>query len=86
MSVKLAASCQLPFACSIGNWHCRLHIQSVTGKWQLTSHSGCQFANSSELATGNWQPDANSILDGLRRLKLNRQLANGSQVLIHLLL
>ena len=34
----------------------------------------------------NWQPDANSILDGLRRLKLNRQPANGSQVLIPFLL
>ena len=44
------------------------------------------FNCSYELATGNWQPDANSILDGLRRLKLNRQPANGSQVLIHLLL
>ena len=44
------------------------------------------FTNSYELATGNWQPDANSIVDGLRRLKLNRQQANGSQVLIHLLL
>ena len=41
------------------------------------------FTNFYELATGNWQPDANSILDGLRRLKLNRQPANGSQVLIH---
>ena len=45
-----------------------------------------EFHYSYELATGNWQPDANSILDGLRRLKLNRQPANGSQVLIHLLL
>ena len=54
-----------------------------------------KFTNSYEFATGNWQPvpircnlqpDANSILDGLRRLKLNRQQANGSQVLIHLLL
>ena len=44
------------------------------------------FHNSNEMATGNWQLDANSILDNLRRLKLNRQLANGSQVLIHLLL
>ena len=44
------------------------------------------FTNSYELATGNWQPDANSILDGLRRLKLNRYPANASQVLIHLLL
>ena len=41
------------------------------------------FTNSYELATGNWQPDAKSILDDLRRLKLNRQPANGSQVLIH---
>ena len=39
-----------------------------------------------ELVTGNWQPDANSILDGFRRLKLKRQPANGSQVLNHLLL
>ena len=39
-----------------------------------------------QLATENWQPDANSILDGLRRLKLNGQPANGSQVLILLLL
>ena len=50
------------------------------------------FTYSYELATGkwksgrqmpircNWQPDANSMLDGLRRLKLNRQPANGSQV------
>ena len=44
------------------------------------------ITNCYELATGNWQPDANSILDGLGRLKLNRQPANGSQVLIHLLL
>ena len=44
------------------------------------------FTYSYELATGNWQPDASSILDGLRRLKLNRQPANGSKVLIHLLL
>ena len=44
------------------------------------------FTKSYELAAGNWQQDANSILDGLRRLKLNRQLANGSQVLINLLL
>ena len=36
-------------------------IQLATGKWQLTSHSGSHFAYSSELATGNWQPDANSI-------------------------
>ena len=42
-----------------------------------------KFTNSYELATGNWQPDANSILDGLRRLKLNRHPANGSKVLIH---
>ena len=41
------------------------------------------FTNSYILAIGNWQPDANSILDGFRRLKLNRQPANGSQVLIH---
>ena len=41
------------------------------------------FTNSYELATGNWKPDANSILDGLRRLKINRQPANGRQVLIH---
>ena len=26
-----------------------------------------EFTNSYELATGNWQPDANSILDGIRR-------------------
>ena len=45
-----------------------------------------KFTNSYELATGNWQPDANSILDDLRRHKLNRQPANGRQVLIHLLL
>ena len=45
-----------------------------------------KFTYCYELATGNWQPDANSILDGLRRLKLNRQPANGSQVFIHLLL
>ena len=45
-----------------------------------------QFTYSYELATGNWQPDANSIFDGLRRLKLNRKPANGSQALIHLLL
>ena len=45
-----------------------------------------EFTYSYELATGNWQPDANSILDGLRRLKLKRQPANGRQVLIHLLL
>ena len=45
-----------------------------------------KFTYSYELATGKWQPDANSILDGLRRLKLNRQPANGSQVLIPLLL
>ena len=44
------------------------------------------FHYSYELATGNRQPDANSILDGLRRLKLNRLPANGSQVLIHILL
>ena len=44
-----------------------------------------KFTNSYELATGNWQPDANSILDGLRRV-LIRQPANGSQILIHLLL
>ena len=36
------------------------------------------FTNSYELATGNWQPDANSILYGLRRLKFigNRQLTH----------
>ena len=45
-----------------------------------------KFTHSYELETGNSLPDANSILDGLRRLKLNRQPANGSQVLIHLLL
>ena len=44
-----------------------------------------KFHYSYEWATGNWQPDANSILDGLRQLKLNRLPANGSQVLIHLL-
>ena len=37
----------------------------ATGKWQLTSHSECQFTYSyariGELATENWQPDANSI-------------------------
>ena len=38
------------------------------------------FTYSYELATGNWQPDANSILDGLGRQKLNRQPANGSKV------
>ena len=43
MSVKLAASCHLP-------------IQSATGKWQLTSHSGCQFSNPGELATGSQMP------------------------------
>ena len=42
-----------------------------------------KFTFSYEMATGNWLPDANSILDGLRRLKLNRQPANGSKVLIH---
>ena len=41
------------------------------------------FTYSYELATGNWLPDANSIFDGLRRLKLNRQPSNGSKVLIH---
>ena len=46
----------------------------------------CSFHYSNELATGNWQPDASSILDGLRRLKLNRQPANGIQVLMYLLL
>ena len=45
-----------------------------------------QFTYSDELATGNWQSEANSILDGLRRLKLNRQPANGSKVLIQILL
>ena len=52
----------------------------------------CQFAHSFELETGNWQQYANSIVDGLRRLKLNRQpdinllslmiwqLATGSQM------
>ena len=38
------------------------------------------------MTTDNWQPGANSIFDGLRRLKLKRQPANDSQVLIYSLL
>ena len=44
----------------------------MAGRYELTT--------SYKLATGNWQPDANSIFDGLERLKLNRQPANGRQV------
>ena len=42
-----------------------------------------KFTNSYEMASGNWPPDAYSIFDGLKRLKLNRQPADGRQVFIH---
>ena len=39
----------------------------------------CQFAHFCELATGNWQPAGNSISEYLKRLKLNRTLANSEK-------
>ena len=72
----------------IGNWQPGANlIQRILDNlryirnWQTAAR--CQFAHSSELETGNWQPDAYSILDGLRRLKLNTQPANGIQISIH---
>ena len=32
----------------------------------------CQFAHSCELATGNWQPDANSISEDFRQFRVIR--------------
>ena len=66
---QLLGQCSISDVRKVG---CQLPIQLASGKWQLTSQSGCQFskypqiyqiimANTGELATGNWQPDANSI-------------------------
>ena len=40
----------------------------------------CQFAHSCELATTNWQPDANSISEDFRQFGVIRKPANASQL------
>ena len=56
-----------------------IKAKKETGKRQPDANSPVFF----EMAFDNWQPDASSIFDGLRRLKLKRQPANGSQMLIY---
>ena len=56
-----------------------LKAKKETGKRQPDANSPVSV----KLATDNWQPDANSSFDGLRRLKLNREPANGVQMFIY---
>ena len=37
-----------------------------------------KFTYSNELATGNWQPDVNSISEDFRQYEVNSKSANGS--------
>ena len=44
--------------------------ESLIGNQSATR---CQFTDSYDLATGNWQPDANSILEDFRHFKVLRK-------------
>ena len=62
----------------------RFEASIENNRWSGNRHkaASCKCVSPDELASGNWQQDANPIWKGFRLLKLNRQLANGSQMQI----
>ena len=67
-----------------------IRLEMILGNFRLIGKrqtaARCLFTNSNELATGNWQPDANSVSEDFRHYEVNRKSANGSQLPIRIFL